>query len=286
MSAFTLKLLALLSMVTDHTAAVLLSTSPLYDPMRAFGRMAFLVYAFFLAEGFRHTRSASKYALRLAGMGLLSTIPYCFTINQDFDFWIRVRGLNIYFTLACGVMLMMLLQWRVPHLQGWKRLLGLVPLALILPVFLQFGVWELTQLTAILLLLGSIGLLSGGKLPTWGQTVGDWAWKTAAFLFLYQLLHEWTGLEVEYSYTALFLFALLWLCRDKRQSAAVLAVYALWMYPPARGAGEMLGALLAPTLVLCYNGRRGPDDHRLFYWAYPAHLSLLWGIRALLGYPV
>ena len=39
MSAFVLKLLALLSMVTDHTAAVLLSASALYDPMRAFGRI-------------------------------------------------------------------------------------------------------------------------------------------------------------------------------------------------------------------------------------------------------
>ena len=43
MSAFVLKLLALLSMVVDHMAAVLLYASPLYDPLRAFGRMAFLV---------------------------------------------------------------------------------------------------------------------------------------------------------------------------------------------------------------------------------------------------
>ena len=82
MSAFVLKLLALLSMLFDHTAAVLLSNSALCDPMRAFGRMSFLLYAFLLAEGFRYTRSAKRYATRLAGIGLLSTIPYCFTINQ------------------------------------------------------------------------------------------------------------------------------------------------------------------------------------------------------------
>ena len=100
MSAFALKLLALLSMVCDHTAAVLLTVSPLYDPLRAFGRMAFLIYAFFLAEGFRRTRSAPRYALRLFGMGLISTVPYCFTIIKYFDFWTRVRSLYIYFTLA------------------------------------------------------------------------------------------------------------------------------------------------------------------------------------------
>ena len=286
MSAFALKLLALLSMVVDHTAAVLFSVSPLYDPMRAFGRMAFLVYAFFLAEGFRHTRSAPRYALRLAVMGLISTIPYCFTINKYFDFWTRVRSLNIYFTLACGVGLMLLLRWRTPRLRGGKRLAGLAPLMLILPVFLQFGVWELTQLLAILLLLGGIGALGGEKFPAWCQRLGDWAWKTAAFLLLYQLIHEWTGLDLEYSYPALFLFSLLWLCRNRGQSAGVLALAALWMYPPALDPLETAGALLAAALVLLYNGRRGPDDHRLFYWAYPAHLAALWAVSAWLGQPI
>ena len=89
---------------------------------------------------------------------------------------------------------------------------------------------------------------------------------------------------MEYSYTALFLFALLWLCRNKWQSAAVLAAAALWMYPPAWDMGQTIGALLAAVLVLFYNGRRGPDDHRLFYWAYPAHLTVLWAISALTVY--
>ena len=115
---------------------------------------------------------------------------------------------------------------------------------------------------------------------------GGLAWKTAAFLILYQLLHEWTGIEVEYSYTALFLFALLWLCRNKRQRAAVLALAAVWMYPPALDIGQAIGALLAPALVLCYNGRLGGDDRRLFYWAYPAHLSALWAISVWLGHPI
>ena len=40
----------------------------------------------------------------------------------------------------------------------------------------------------------------------------------------------------------------------------------------------------AAVLVLFYNGQRGPDDHRLFYWAYPAHLTVLWAISALTVY--
>ena len=85
---------------------------------------------------------------------------------------------------------------------------------------------------------------------------------------------------------ALLLLALLWLCRNKWQSAAVLALAAVWMYPPVSDIGQTLGALLAPALVLCYSGQRGRDDHRLFYWAYPAHLTVLWAISAWLGYPI
>lgn len=285
MSAFVLKLLALLSMVTDHTAAVLLSASPFSDPMRAFGRMAFLIYAFFLAEGFRHTHSATKYTLRLLGMGALSTIPYCFTINNYFDFWMRLRYLNIYFTLSLGVLLMMLFQWDVWRQRRPSRLWGILPLALIGPVFLQFGVWQMTWLINALLLVAGLGLLLQPNLP-WIVTLTDWCWKTAIFLVVYQLLHEWTGIEVEYGFTALLLFAVLWLCRNKWASAAVLAGFALWMYPPAYGPLFTLGALLAPVLVLFYNGQRGPNDHRLFYWAYPAHLCVLWAISAWMGYPV
>lgn len=285
MSAFVLKLLALLSMVTDHTAAVLLSASPFSDPMRAFGRMAFLIYAFFLAEGFRHTRSAPKYALRLLGMGALSTIPYCFTINKYFDFWTRLRCLNIYFTLTLGVLLLMLLQWDVWRQRRPSRLWGILPLALIGPTFLQFGVWQITWLINALLLAAGLGLLLQPNLPQ-VATLTDWSWKTAIFLVGYQLLHERTGIEVEYGFTALLLFAVLWLCRNKWASAAVLAGFALWTYPPAYGALFTLGALLAPVLVLFYNGQRGPDDHRLFYWAYPAHLSALLVISVLLEYPI
>lgn len=40
------------------------------------------------------------------------------------------------------------------------------------------------------------------------------------------------------------------------------------------------------ALVLLYNGKRGPNDHRLFYWAYPAHLCVLLAVSVLLGSPL
>ena len=62
MSASVLKLIALITMIIDHSGAVLngwcaATGAPLdirlYFAMRAAGRMAFMLYAFFIAEGCR-----------------------------------------------------------------------------------------------------------------------------------------------------------------------------------------------------------------------------------------
>lgn len=285
MSAFVLKLIALLSMVTDHTAALLVPMGLPYIYMRSFGRMAFLIYAFLLSEGFRHTRSAPRYARRLFLMGALSQIPYAFTLNAGFQSILeRFTHLNIFFTLGCGVLLMMFLQADRLRLSQRGPVWGLLPLALIPAAFAQFGVWELTYILAGLLVIAALALLLQSRLPFGAGAVTDWALKTAAALALYQLLHNWSerlfqiGLEFDYSFWALLFFALLWPCRGRRSRAAAMLVIVLIFYPPWYSLEEFAFALLSAIAVVLYNGRRGLDDHRLFYWAYPLHLAVLWAL--------
>ena len=290
MSAFVLKLIALVSMVTDHTAALLVPLGLPYIWMRSFGRMAFLIYAFLLSEGFHHTRSVPRYARRLFLMGALSQIPYAFTLNAGFQSILeRFTHLNIFFTLGCGVLLMMFLagpRLALSEKRGWKW--GLVPLGLMFPVFGQFGVWELPYILTGLLAIAALGLFLRDRLPFEGGSVVDWALKTAAAMALYQLLHNWSerlfsiGVEFDYSFWALLFFALLWPCRTRLHRAGAMAAIILIFYPPWYGLEEFTFALLAGVLVVCYNGKRGPDDHRLFYWAYPAHLAVLWGLQTVL----
>lgn len=97
LSGSALKVIALVSMLTDHSAYYLLEhETTLYEAMRSFGRIAFPVFAFLIAEGFSHTRNRLRYFLTLLGFAVASEVP-----------WLLLNGAdgthNVMFTLALGV---------------------------------------------------------------------------------------------------------------------------------------------------------------------------------------
>ena len=97
LSGSALKIIAVLSMVADHCAYFLLEPdAPLYNVLRCFGRIAFPVFAFLIAEGFAHTRNRTRYFLSLLGFAIISEVP-----------WYLLNGIdgthNVMFTLFLGV---------------------------------------------------------------------------------------------------------------------------------------------------------------------------------------
>ena len=77
LSGSWLKMIAMLSMTTDHLAYYYGCENPyLYELMRTIGRIAFPTFAFLLAEGFVHTRDKSKYMINLFVFALLSEVPW------------------------------------------------------------------------------------------------------------------------------------------------------------------------------------------------------------------
>lgn len=128
----TLKLIAIITMLIDHTAATILvrtliargieglgnsNTQATLDfmrdnaviygvniIMRLIGRIAFPIFCFLLVEGFVHTHNKWKYALRLGIFALISEIPFDLAFNSKlFDFSYQ----NVFFTLLIGLLVMM-----------------------------------------------------------------------------------------------------------------------------------------------------------------------------------
>lgn len=98
LSQSTLKVIAVISMAIDHTGAVLFPNIML---LRKLGRLAFPIYCFLLIEGFMHTHSVKKYAMRLFAFAIISEIPYDLAFRRTTFFW---RNNNVFFTLLIGLL--------------------------------------------------------------------------------------------------------------------------------------------------------------------------------------
>ena len=77
-----LKLLAAALMLIDHVGAILL---PEMVILRCIGRLAFPIFAFFIAEGYAHTRSFGRYLLRMAAWAVVSEASFNLENGLIFD---------------------------------------------------------------------------------------------------------------------------------------------------------------------------------------------------------
>ena len=183
-TGFHLKMIALITMFIDHVATVVIwriyvasyritgsmqiSESfrdriivwvaenqdlvyNIYEMMRYIGRMAFPIYCFLLVEGFLHTRSVKKYALRLLLFAFISEIPFDLAIDAK---WVSMDYSNVFFTLLLGLLLI----WAVSYIEKfyefwcekeWDRFLGtlLVVMAVVVVLAICGGFAEMVLLT-------------------------------------------------------------------------------------------------------------------------------------------
>lgn len=250
MTQFALKLIALLSMLLDHTAKVLPVTELLSpwlgmetamlvrDTMLVLGRMAFPMFAWFAAEGCRRTSSMGKYVLRLLVFAVLSEIPFqlCF-YGRSFDALVPACH-NVLFTMLLAALAVWagkgLEQLRVPELVAYL-LPALIAITLGWFLHTDYNAW------GVALILG---------LYYMNDRKGQFLWM-AAWISVFQLIwHGWNG------------NTLTWLSA----SGNIQLLY--W-----------LGALTGEAVLMTYNGERGPRIKWLFYVFYPVHLLLLFFLR-------
>lgn len=97
----TLKIIAMISMVFDHTGDVF---SPNVMWPRMIGRLAMPIFSFFIAEGFAHTRDKKRYLGRLGLFALISEIPF----DLAFDGRLGLGHQNIMLTFFLAGLALML----------------------------------------------------------------------------------------------------------------------------------------------------------------------------------
>ena len=103
-----LKLIAIALMLMDHFAVVFQAEIvnafangyTVYSVMRMLARVAFPLFAFYIAVGAQYTSNILKYMRRLAIFALISEIPFDLAFNGSF---LEFTYQNVFFTLLLGL---------------------------------------------------------------------------------------------------------------------------------------------------------------------------------------
>ena len=246
LSSSALKMIAVVTMLIDHVAAVLLvklliqngtwelidyngsrllnilsaenmDMINLYQLMRNIGRIAFPIYCFVLVEGFMRTRNVQKYLGRMLLFAFISEIPFDLAFAGKMFHW---GYQNVMFTLFWGLLAMY-----VSH-------------AVELKTDKWFIKWPGTAI---------VWLIAAGA-AEWMLT--DYGAKGVGCICVLYLLRNVRGLQL------------------------------------LGGAAAFTWELPAPIsflFIALYNGRKGVSIKHFFYAFYPVHLLILYIISAVLG---
>lgn len=130
LSSFQLKCIAIITMLIDHIATVVLvkiympfvvdnvinlTVLPnsvilafyLRQPFNIIGRVAFPIFCFLLVQGFIHTKNIKKYIGRLLVFALVSEVPHDLALyNTVVEFSLQ----NVMFTLLIGILTLCLIK--------------------------------------------------------------------------------------------------------------------------------------------------------------------------------
>ena len=237
---FQLKWIALVLMVMDHIHYFFEFTGKIPEWFSMLGRLSAPLFLFCLLEGFQHTRNRKKYFLRIYVIAVgMGLLQYIFIcFVRRPDGFVPQNQM-----LATFSILLVILQgidWCKQ--KKWGRGLSAIVLPLIWP-FVGMGLIQAVPSAANAVLLLHYTLLPMHSAIIDGGT--------------YFILEG----------------ILLYLFRKRRAlltPGATAEMLITTMY------GWMSGFAAIPMYL--YNGQRGKGNKKLFYWFYPAHVYILYGI--------
>lgn len=244
MNANLLKIIGVIAMTFDHVGFFLFPKEVI---LRIMGRIAYPIFAYFIAEGCTYTKHQKKYfsSILLVGM-LCSAVSY-----------LAERSLyqSIMITFACSIGLIFSFQYALgTNLSGSSC----------------------TQPTSQSAL---------AKKPSDTSSV-SFRWLAVFYILLaaYYLLfhvHIFSDFTTDYGFWGILTPFFIWLGKNKRQKLFALA-FGLTLLYFKMGSNQIYSFLATPLLML-YNGQRGKWRYKSFFYIYyPLHIAIINGIAGLL----
>ena len=246
LDAYQLKLIAIIAMVLNHIVITWWAIVPtaLAFPMYAVGGLTFPIMAFFVVEGYKHTSSLKKYVTRILIVGLIALPFHFLTLGLAL-----FPGLNIMFTIALSLGVLTLYD-KIKS----RPLFWVIYVLLIVPISFIFEL-SFPAVTMVLLFYIIKNEKMRRILPPIVSAVLNLL--LSVFVAIGYLISGKEMTEME------------GLMGDPMFSAV--------------SATFLIGILLAPVLLMRFDGERGKNAKWLFYIFYPAHLAVLAVVALALG---
>lgn len=235
MSSFLLKIIAAVTMFIDHAGLMLFPHQAVF---RIIGRIAFPIYAYCIAEGFRYTKNRLNYFLRIFILGMLCQIVYTIVDRELY--------LGILLTFSLSIIVMFFTDCVRVSVQGQKS-----PLAKLIErltkTTLSGSADRAVSAVLTLVILSAVFILT--------------LYVDVDYGFFGVMLPVFTNLFQEKGKRfVMFSACLLALCID------LTTVFPLQYW-----------SLLTIPLIALYNGKPGKYRMKYFFYIfYPAHMVLLY----------
>lgn len=267
LSAFWLKIIAMVTMIFDHIGAIILFhysinepssfLASLYEPFRIIGRFSFIILAFLVVDGVKHTSNKIKYLSRLLILSLVMTLgELCFT---------HTYSGNPITTLFLGALTIVLL-----NLPKFYKLTACIPCIYvilsdldIIPFKNEYGIY------GFFLIIGFYLCLVGSKfLLEYYSSVNNLDIEIFANE---QMIHKY---RLIISCIFIFSYNLAW-----------YLIYPSWNNIPLIDMSLQVYSTFAIFPLFIYSGKRGYNSKWFQYGCYiffPAHILIIYFISLLL----
>ena len=267
LSAFWLKIIAMVTMIFDHIGAIILFhysidepssfLASLYEPFRIIGRFSFIILAFLVVDGVKHTSNKIKYLSRLLILSLVMTLG-------ELYFTHTYSG-NPITTLFLGALTIVLL-----NLPKFYKLTACIPCIYvilsdldIIPFKNEYGIY------GFFLIIGFYLSLVGAKfLLEYYSSVNNLDIEIFANE---QMMHKY---RLIISCIFIFSYNLAW-----------YLIYPSWNNIPLIDMSLQIYSTFAIFPLFIYSGKRGYNSKWFQYGCYiffPAHILIIYFISLLL----
>lgn len=283
-SMFSIKIIASFTMVLDHIGCIFFNQYEYPVPngvLRAIGRIAFILYAFCLAEGFEHTKSRKQYAIRLMVAAILVEPVFNLVFIKDISKYLSEQ--NVIFTFFISFCTM----YVVDYIRHSERI-RLKVVLIVCTVIVGMLVAELIR--------SEYGCMGVGLVLTYYFLRGK-----KVVLFITSFLTYAFGVFVVNKISHLIDLYGIYMDKVKRYTELgeeILLKNTKFGWEQISSAFKVTsddvsyflrmciaGPVIALLIIMLYTGKKGKSIPRLaFYIFYPAHMLILWNIWMLMTY--